>query len=321
MSLLLTAVACMGGWMCTSVCAAGPPAADEFILDDGIVLKGEVLKETDTHIFVDVGFTVLDVPRERIVERVTTGAAPEDDGDSTRSRHLYSTSQGLARLSLEEAIDRYGESVVVVKRPGALGSGFVVREDGYIITNAHVVQGEVEVTITVHRETDDGVEKRVFEEVEIVAVNPHIDLALLKIDADELADFPLKRVHFGNVDELEKGETVFAVGAPLGLERSVSEGIVSIKNRAQNGIVYVQTTAAVNPGNSGGPLFNQKGEVIGVNTWGYMFSEGLNFSIPINFVKFFIDNRDAFAFDKDNPNTGYRYLQPPGRAEETPTGN
>jgi serine protease Do len=152
-------------------------------------------------------------------------------------------------------------------------------------------------------------------------VNPHIDLALLKIDADELADFPLKRVHFGNVDELEKGETVFAVGAPLGLERSVSEGIVSIKNRAQNGIVYVQTTAAVNPGNSGGPLFNQKGEVIGVNTWGYMFSEGLNFSIPINFVKFFIDNRDAFAFDKDNPNTGYRYLQPPGRVEETPTGN
>ena len=176
-------------------------------------------------------------------------------------------------------------------------------------------------TVNVHHQTPDGVEKKVFEEVEIIAVNPYVDLALIKIDEEELEDFELTRVYFGDIEELEVGETVFAVGAPLGMERSVSEGIVSIKNRAQNGIVYVQTTAAVNPGNSGGPLFNTKGEVIGVNTWGYLFSEGLNFSIPIDFVKHFVDNRDAFAFDRNNPNSGYRYLQPPGRSDEDPHSN
>lgn len=291
---------------------------DELILEGGSSLQGRVLKETDTRIYLDVGWTVMEVPKDMVVDRVAgTGAVVEQGAGS--AERLYTRAEGLAELTLEEAVERYGEGVVVVKQPGSLGSGFVVREDGYIITNAHVVQGEVEVSVTVHRKTADGVEKKVFEEVEIVSVNPFVDLALIKISEEELGDFPLTKVYFGDMDAVEVGEKVFAVGAPLGMERSVSEGIVSIKNRAQDGKVYIQTTAAINGGNSGGPLFNSKGEVIGVNSWHFMFAEGMNFSIPIDFVTHFIANRDAFAFDRDNPNSGYRYLKPPRRKRPDPT--
>ena len=79
------------------------------------------------------------------------------------------------------------------------------------------------------------------------------------------------------------------------------------------GIVYIQTTAQVNPGNSGGPLFNSKGEVVGVINMKLTFGEGLGFAIPVAYLKHFLNNRDAFAFDRTNPNTGYHYLDPPRR--------
>jgi serine protease Do len=186
-------------------------------------------------------------------------------------------------------------------------------DDGYIITNAHVVQGEIEVTVTVYKVVDGQFEKKNFDEVRVLAVNPFIDLALIKIDEEELGDYQLQKVFLGRVDEVEVGQQVFVVGAPQGLERSVTEGIVSLKNRQNDGKVYIQIDAAVNPGNSGGPLFNTKGEVIGVNSWKRLFSEGLNFAIPVDYVKHFIKNRDAFAYDRDNPNSGYRYLPPPRR--------
>jgi serine protease Do len=93
----------------------------------------------------------------------------------------------------------------------------------------------------------------------------------------------------------------------------VTDGVISTMDRAFQGLLYIQTNAAINPGNSGGPLFNLAGEVIGVTNMGYIFFGGLGFAIPIDYVKHFIDNRDAFAYDKDNPNTGYRYIQPDQR--------
>ncbi len=307
----------------TSLALLTPPAlcaparADQVELRGGGSIAGEILKETDTHLYVDVGFEIVAVPRDTVVQ-VTRTSAEERLAmpESARARSLYTAGLDLPELPVEQTVEKYGPGVVVVKQPNGLGSGFVIREDGYLITNTHVVQGEVEVTVTVHFETEDGFEKRVFEQVEIVALNPWVDVCLLKIATEELGDFQLTTVALGDISELEVGEKVFAVGAPLGLERSVSEGIVSIKNRAQNGLVYVQTTAAINPGNSGGPLFNSRGEVVGVNTWGYSFSEGLNFAIPINYIKHFIDNREAFAFDRDNPNSGYRYLAPPRRPSD-----
>jgi serine protease Do len=122
----------------------------------------------------------------------------------------------------------------------------------------------------------------------------------------------------GDMADLVSGQECFAIGNPLGLTRTVSQGIVSTTNRDVDGQLYIQTTASVNPGNSGGPLFNLKGEVIGVTSMGYLFLGGLNFAIPADEVRHFIDNRDAFAYDEDNPNSGFRYLQPAGRTDRQP---
>lgn len=120
-------------------------------------------------------------------------------------------------------------------------------------------------------------------------------------------------VPLGESNELRQGQSVFAIGSPLGLDRTVSQGIVSNRNRPIDGRVFIQTTTEISPGNSGGPLFNLKGEVVGVNNMKVvaMGAEGLAFAIPANVLKFFLENRDAFAFDPRNPNAGFRYNAPP----------
>ena len=108
-------------------------------------------------------------------------------------------------------------------------------------------------------------------------------------------------------------------GSPLGLERTVTEGILSTKTRQLAGELYLQTTTQINPGNSGGPLFNMSGEVVGITNIKITFGEGLGFAIPVEAVKFFLDHRDAYAYANDNPSNPYRYLQPPGRTHHATT--
>ena len=157
----------------------------------------------------------------------------------------------------------------------SVGSGFVISSDGYLITNAHVVDGADEVNVKL---TD----KREFK-AKVVGVDKRTDIALLKIEAKDLP-----KVTIGDPDKLKVGEWVVAIGKPFGLENPMTAGIVSAKGRdlpQENLVPFIQTDAAVNPGNSGGPLFNLKGEVIGINsmifsrTGGYM---GLSFAIPID---------------------------------------
>jgi serine protease Do len=138
----------------------------------------------------------------------------------------------------------------------ALGSGFVISEDGFIVTNNHVIQGADEINI----EFFSGEELK----ATVVGTDPNTDLALLKVEADE----PLPFVPWGESDEMRVGDWVMAMGNPLGQGFSVSAGIVSARGRALSGSFddYIQTDAAINRGNSGGPLFNLDGEVIGVNT-------------------------------------------------------
>ena len=124
-------------------------------------------------------------------------------------------------------------------------------------------------------------------------------------------------VTLGDSDALAVGERVFAIGSPLGLERSVTEGIVSTKTRQLQGELYLQTTAQINPGNSGGPLFNLRGEVVGVTNMKITSGEGLGFAIPVESVVFFLKHRDSFAYDNDNPSNAYRYLEPPHRLKTT----
>jgi serine protease Do len=142
------------------------------------------------------------------------------------------------------------------RRSEALGSGFVISEDGYIVTNNHVIDGADEIKVEFYSgETLDA---------KLVGTDPNTDIALLKVESDE----PLPFVKFGDSDKMRVGDWVMAMGNPLGQGFSVSAGIVSARNRALSGSYddFIQTDAAINRGNSGGPLFNLDGQVIGVNT-------------------------------------------------------
>jgi len=157
----------------------------------------------------------------------------------------------------------------------SLGSGFVINGDGYILTNAHVVDGADEVTV---RLTD----KREFK-ARIIGTDKRTDVALLKIDANGL---PV--VKLGEPAQLKVGEWVVAIGSPFGFDNSVTAGIVSAKGRSlpqENYVPFIQTDVAINPGNSGGPLFNMRGEVVGINSQIYSRSGGymgVSFAIPID---------------------------------------
>jgi len=155
------------------------------------------------------------------------------------------------------------------------GSGFIVSSDGYILTNAHVVRGVDEVTVKL---TD----KRKFT-AKVIGYDARTDIAVIKIKANNLP-----QVAIGDPDKLRVGEAVVAIGSPFGFENSVTSGIVSAKGRSlpsESYVPFIQTDVAVNPGNSGGPLFNLRGEVVGVNSQIYSRSggyQGLSFAIPID---------------------------------------
>src|SRR5688500_6606720 len=155
----------------------------------------------------------------------------------------------------------------------SLGSGFIISADGYILTNAHVVDGadEINVKLTDKREL----------KAKVIGADRRTDIALIKVDATGLP-----AVRFGDPTKLKVGEWVLAIGSPFGFENTVTAGIVSAKGRSlpqENFVPFIQTDVAINPGNSGGPLFNLRGEVVGINsqiysrTGGFM---GLSFAIP-----------------------------------------
>ena len=155
----------------------------------------------------------------------------------------------------------------------SLGSGFIISQDGYVLTNAHVVEGADEITVKL---TD----KREYK-AKVIGADRRTDIALIKIDATGLP-----AVRFGDPAKLKVGEWVVAIGSPFNFENTVTAGIVSAKGRSlpqENFVPFIQTDVAINPGNSGGPLFNLRGEVVGINsqiysrTGGFM---GLSFAIP-----------------------------------------
>ena len=181
-----------------------------------------------------------------------------------------------------------GEDGQRSRRSSALGSGFVISEDGYVVTNNHVIEGADEILI----EFFSGEELP----AKVIGTDPKTDIALLKVETDVALPF----VPFGNSDESRVGDWVIAMGNPLGQGFSVSAGIVSARNRALSGTYddYIQTDAAINRGNSGGPLFNMDGEVIGVNTAILSpngGSIGIGFSMASNVVTRVVDQLREFG--------------------------
>ncbi|HYC22630.1 MAG TPA: trypsin-like peptidase domain-containing protein [Candidatus Bathyarchaeia archaeon] len=164
----------------------------------------------------------------------------------------------------------------------SLGSGVIVRPDGYVVTNAHVVARGAKIKVTLADERDF--------EAKIVGSDSDADLAVLKIAGDGLP-----HITFGNSDDLMIGETVIAIGNPFGFSHSVTSGVVSAVGRSlrsdnRSYLDFIQTDASINPGNSGGPLLNIKGELIGINTAIYGKAQGIGFAIPANRARRSVDD-------------------------------
>lgn len=331
MALALAGILAVGG---------NPASADVVELKDKAAITGKLLTEKHDAVVMDVGYTVLVIPRSAIT-RITLGepvptaltkstggktrpataasAATLESGSAADSRPgLYQLgNRAGAERNVRDLVNQLGEAVVQVRTPSALGSGFFINRDGFLITNFHVIEGETQISIEVYHQRDGQLERKTYKQVRIVAMNKFADLALLKIEDKDAPKF--KFVPIGSADALAVGERVFAIGSPLGLERTVTEGILSTKTRQLGGDLFLQTTAQINPGNSGGPLFNLYGEVVGVTNMKITSGEGLGFAIPAEMLRFFLDHRDAFAYANDNPSNPYRYLDPPSHTKHQPS--
>lgn len=213
-------------------------------------------------------------PLNEIQPRTFLSSAPTDFTSAARTV----TPAVVNIQTMIETRDFWHKGVVST----ATGSGVIISKDGYIVTNSHVVEGSSEIEVTLN-------DNRKFE-AEVIGVDASTDLALLHIDGEKLPFLP-----FGNSDSLQVGEWVIAIGNPFNLESTVTAGIVSAKGRSidilegQDRIEsFIQTDAAVNPGNSGGALVNTNGELIGINTAIITHSgryEGYSFAVPANLVR------------------------------------
>ncbi len=311
--------------------------ADVVELKDAASVSGKILSEKSDSIAVDVGYTVLVIPRAAVAKIILGDSTPppvmatdltnQTEAVATLSAPgletpaaggFYQVGNGAdGDRSVRELVKQLGEAVVQIRTPAGLGSGFFLNEDGFLITNFHVIEGETQISVEVYHQKNGQLERKVYKQVRIVAMNKFADLALLQVEDRDAPKF--KFVRIGNSDVLAVGERVFAIGSPLGLERTVTEGILSTKTRQMSGDLYLQTTAQINPGNSGGPLFNLRGEVVGVTNMKATYGEGLGFAIPAERLRYFLDHRDAFVYSNDNPGNPYRYLPPPSPAQPAET--
>ena len=221
----------------------------------------------------------------------------------------------LAHADLTAAIETVDQAVLTVRAGDAEGAGFVINTDGYAITNAHVIShgGQVEVRLA---------DKRVVA-AKVIKRDDARDLAILKLDATNIPN-----VQFASNKTLKPGSEVAAIGAPLGLEHSVTKGVVSSLEREIEGKTFVQIDAALNPGNSGGPLVNEKGQVVGVNTKVASQAQNVGFAIPSDDVLVFLKSASVSynavlapaAEGEGKAAGGTEKASPPGEKGASPEG-
>ncbi len=222
------------------------------------------------------GPAVVNISTTKLVKRGQEGfpfAIPDDEDMQEFFRRFFPGMPGVP--------GGQGGPMQEIPARGA-GSGFIVSSDGYILTNAHVVNGADEVVVKL-------IDKRKFT-AKVVGTDPRTDVAVIKITANNLP-----AVKMGDPTKLRVGEAVAAIGSPFGFENSVTAGIVSAKGRSlpsDSYVPYIQTDVPINPGNSGGPLFNMRGEVVGMNSQIYSRSggyQGVSFAIPIDVAMEVVD--------------------------------
>lgn len=276
-------------------------------LKGNIFIQGDILKKTSKLVIVDLGYDVLRIPRSEIIE--TLAQMPRAETTVAKKNNLF-TIKPMAAMSTEEGVRQFGPAVVTVKSPRGLGSGFIINPAGYVITNFHVIKGQKHVSIIRFKRVNETLKRIIHNNVQIVALDSFHDLAVLRIT--DAKDEALPFVILTPEEQPTTGEKIFVIGNPLGLERTVTEGVLSHTGRNFGGQIFLQIDSAINPGNSGGPLFNGRGEVIGVINMGITRMQGLNFAIPIWQVTFMLNHIDLYAYNEANSLSGYFYSPPPG---------
>ncbi len=206
------------------------------------------------------------------------------------SERLKKFFEPFKNFPFDDFFKKFFEGLPEKQKQHALGSGFIISEDGYIVTNYHVISKADEIKVIL----EGG--KKTYS-AKVIGTDPETDLALLKIDAKE----PLPYLKFGDSDKVKPGQWVIAIGNPFGLDHTVTAGIISAKGRVIGAGPYdnfLQTDASINPGNSGGPLLNMKGEVIGINTAIIASGQGIGFAIPSNMAKKVIEQLKKYGKPK-----------------------
>lgn len=310
-----------------------PPVEDRqlWVLKGGGEILGRQAKQTPDAVFVDIGPEIIRIPRAAIVsaeelarigaaDAATTTTVGRGAGvfDAATGTLVFRGTQNTALRSQNEVLNEAKRSIVVVSNPSGRGSGFVLDTEGRVVTNQHVIGTERlhTVTIFVPKGGNQWDRKR-FENVPVEAFSRLLDIAILKVDPAKVAaeGVTLYPLPIAAPDSLEPGDPVFAIGNPgmggMLLTHSITEGIASSTTRNFEDILYVQTTAPVNPGNSGGPLMNARGEVVGLITFKAFFQEGIAFALPTSYMLHFVKHSRSFAANDENSNAGFRYL-PPG---------
>lgn len=279
----------------------------------GARISAQLLRQSDQGIVLDLGHDVLNIPKKRILN---IDKADDEQVDRSLAFHGIYTVGQLPAAPVPELVKRHGDSVVMVKSAGGLGSGFIISEKGHLITNYHVVERQRKISVSLFVRTKQRYQRHEFKRVKILALQPLRDIALLQLDLTEHEGIKLEPAVIASKVDLRVGDLVFAIGNPLGLERTVTQGIVSSTTRTIGHLRFIQTDASINPGNSGGPLFNARGEVVGIVSAGATFFDGLAFGIPAVDLISFLKNRDAFLYDSAQPQNGIKYLPPPWRAPD-----
>jgi S1-C subfamily serine protease len=251
------------------------------------------IKQTASDNQLDKKISNLQTDTQSKLNELSTSVLSTENELKTLGSQVGSIDQEMVTLKASASSDFSGiiesavKSVVTIKTDIAQGSGFIVADGGYVVTNAHVIEGASAAAII----TYDGQS----HSVSVIGKDGNMDIALLKIN--DTGYNPLK---LGNSNNVQVGEKVIAIGNPLGLQFSVSEGIISAVDRAgtNNLNAYLQTDASLNPGNSGGPLIDVNGEAIGINNFKISGSENIGFALESNYIKKTVNNIYSQVYSK-----------------------
>ena len=226
---------------------------------------------------------------------------------------MSAQTQNSSDTSWVKIIQGVSPAIVVIETDGALGSGFFVQSNGTIITNNHVIKNATEITV---RLSNGEAYRRAY----VLSKDELRDIAILRIEA---SDVPILKL--GNSNQSKVGEEVLLIGAPRGLEQTVSNGIISGIRVLDDGTRVIQTTAAASPGSSGGPLLDRSGNVVGILTFSLVTGQNLNFAIPVNYAKGMLDTlalaaaiKPVTVVDSTGPKPIRPAVQPSSPGARTP---